>query len=119
MESVITSALRYDPSLETEIAVLPLPDLPAGRLVYAPTGPLDPDYDDVRSLQETAARGLRRALKAGIRKLLVVLEEYPNFENSQLVTLLGVLEALYMVRVFFITKSKNENICKNMIKYRF
>ncbi|KAF2893997.1 hypothetical protein ILUMI_12175, partial [Ignelater luminosus] len=95
LESVITSALRYDPSLETEIAVLPLPDLPAGRLVYAPTGPLDPDYDDVRSLQETAAKGLKRALKAGIRKLLVVLEEYSNFENSELVTLLGILEALY------------------------
>jgi len=94
--SIIDGALKYDPSLETEIAVLPVPDLPAGRLVYAPTGPLDPDYDDVRSLKETAAKGVKRALKAGIRKLLLVLEECPTYENSELVTLLGVLEALYM-----------------------
>ncbi|KAF2879697.1 hypothetical protein ILUMI_26473 [Ignelater luminosus] len=95
LESAIRCALTYDPSLETEIAVLPLQNLPAGRLVYAPTGPLDPDYDDVRSLKETAVKGLKRALKVGIRKLLTVLEEYPNFENSELVTLLGILEALY------------------------
>lgn len=65
--------------------------------MHAPTGPIDPDYDDVRIFRETAAKGIKRALKSGITKPLLVLEENPIFENSELATLLGALQALYVV----------------------
>lgn len=94
LNTVIQNALKLDSALKTEIAVLPI-DLPAKRLIYSPTGPIDLDYDDVRSLKNSAVAGVKRALKAGVRKLLLVLEEYPVFESSELVTLLGALEALY------------------------
>lgn len=97
LQKAVTAALQYDPSLKSEIAILPLPELPAGRLVYAPTGSLDPDYDDVRCLKTSACKAITRALKAGIRRPLLVLGENPNFENGELVTILGALEALYTV----------------------
>ncbi|XP_056634675.1 putative aminopeptidase W07G4.4 [Diorhabda sublineata] len=94
LKQIVEEALKFDPSLKSEIAVLQT-DLPAKRLVYSPTGPIDSDYDDVRIFKNSAAAGVKRALKAGIKKLLLVLEEFPAFENAELVTLLGALEALY------------------------
>ncbi|XP_068896981.1 putative aminopeptidase W07G4.4 [Tenebrio molitor] len=96
LSAVINSAFTLDPTLETETAILPLPDLAAKRLVHAPTGPIDPDYDDVRVLKRAAAKGMKRALKAGVKRPLLVLEENPAFENGDLVTLLGALQALYV-----------------------
>lgn len=97
LRNSISSVLKLDPTLESEIAILPFADVPSGRVVYAPTGRLDVDYDDVRSLRETAIKGIRRALKAGIKRPLVALQENKNFLNSELVTLLGILEGLYVV----------------------
>ncbi|XP_072391628.1 putative aminopeptidase W07G4.4 isoform X1 [Diabrotica undecimpunctata] len=94
LNSLLQDALSFDQSLKTEIGVLQT-DLPARRVIYSPTGPIDTDYDDVRIFKNSAAAGIKRALKTGVKKLLVVLEEYPAFENTELVTLLGVLEALY------------------------
>lgn len=84
--------------MENEISILPVPELPARRIVYSPTGSLDIDYDDVRSIKEAAFSGTKRAIKAGIKKPLVLLQKHPRFKNAELVTLLGVLEALYVVR---------------------
>ncbi|KAG5893945.1 hypothetical protein JTB14_009692 [Gonioctena quinquepunctata] len=95
LQGVISDALKYDASLKTELAVLPI-GLPAGRLVHSPTGPIDVDFDDVRSFKSSAAAGIKRAVKAGIKKPLLVLEEHPRFEQAELVTLLGALEALYV-----------------------
>lgn len=79
--------------MESEVAILPLPMLHAGRLVHAPTGPIDPDYDDLRIFKEAAIKGVKRAVKAGSKKLLVVLP------GEMTVSLLGVFEALYSVRM--------------------
>jgi hypothetical protein len=38
-----------------------------------------------------------RALKAGVKAPLLVLPSHPAFQQSELVTLLGALEALYVV----------------------
>nr|XP_023021022.1 putative aminopeptidase W07G4.4 [Leptinotarsa decemlineata] len=95
LQSVISDALKYDPSLKTELVILPI-SLPAARLVHSPTGPIDVDYDDVRIFKSSASDAIKRALKAGIKKPLLVLEEHPRFEHAELVTLLGALEALYV-----------------------
>lgn len=94
---IISRQRKFDAAVEKEVTVIPLPDLPAGRVVYSPTGPLDQDYDDVRSFKDAAGKGTKRLIQAGIKRPLVVLLDYPKFEKTQLVTLLGVLEALYAV----------------------
>lgn len=42
-------------------------------------------------------RSLVRALKAGVKRPLLVLLPDARFENAELVTLLGALEGLYVV----------------------
>lgn len=101
IEKAIAAALKCDPSLKSEIAVLPV-GLPASRLVFSPVGPIG-DYDDVRIFKNSAFAAMKRALKAKIQKPLLLLQDHPQFEQAELVCLLGVLEALYTVRHFFIT----------------
>lgn len=96
IDNAISAALKCDSSLTSEIAIIPI-GLPASRLVYSPLGSID-DYDDVRIFKNSAYAGVKRALKAGIRRPLLVLPDHPLFENAALVTLLGALQALYTVR---------------------
>ncbi|KAK3886530.1 hypothetical protein Pcinc_009326 [Petrolisthes cinctipes] len=70
--------------------------LPASRLVLAPTGHLNRDYDDVRRLFDAAAAGIKRALKVGMKKPLLVLANVDSFPEARLVTVLGALHALYV-----------------------
>ncbi|CAG2055127.1 unnamed protein product, partial [Timema podura] len=70
--------------------------LPARRLVYSPTGKINKEYHDVRSFSEAAGRGIKRALKAGVKSPLLVLTSHERFKQSEIVTLLGALEALYV-----------------------
>ncbi len=51
--------IQVDNALETNGAVVPI-DLPSKRVVYAPTGKLDRDYDDVRRFSEAAEKGIKR-----------------------------------------------------------
>lgn len=61
-------------------------------------GPIDADYDDVRIFKKAASAGVKRAVKAGSKRPLLVLfgEE---FKNGKLVTILGALDVLYTVSV--------------------
>ncbi|KAG7190674.1 hypothetical protein KM043_006752 [Ampulex compressa] len=94
-KTVLYSAAQIDAALGVIGAVLPI-NLPAKRLVYSPTGPLNMDYHDVRSFAEAATKGIKRALKAGVRCPLLALLPDVRFENVELVTLLGALEGLYV-----------------------
>ncbi|XP_020284550.1 putative aminopeptidase W07G4.4 [Pseudomyrmex gracilis] len=94
-KTVLYNAAQIDAALDTIGAVLPI-NLPAKRLIYSPTGPLNMDYHDVRSHAEAAVKGIKRALKAGVKCPLLVLLSDERFENVELVTLLGALEALYV-----------------------
>ncbi|XP_066964452.1 putative aminopeptidase W07G4.4 isoform X1 [Macrobrachium rosenbergii] len=67
-----------------------------GRLVYAPTGQLNRDYDDVRRFADAAAAGIKRAIKAGIKRPLLVHVPDQSYQHADLVTLLGALHALYV-----------------------
>lgn len=110
VSTVVDKAAELDQGLLTECTVLPVPDLPAGRLVHSPTGPIDPDYDDVRIFKHAAAKGIKRAIKAGIKKPLLVLRKHVDFENCELVMLLGALDALYVVSdLFTIETSRSFN----------
>jgi len=79
----------------TEVALILCPNLPSKRLIYAPTGPLNRDYDDVRRFQDAAVKGVERALAAGCKAPLLVCPSHDRYPLAARVTLLGALSALY------------------------
>lgn len=92
---VLADASKIDESLSTVGGVFGV-NLPSKRFVYAPTGLICPDYDDVRSFADAAKKGVSRALKAGIKSPLLVVPNYERFKQVELVTVLGALEELYV-----------------------
>lgn len=50
-----------DNSLVENVVVLKAVGLPGDRLVFAPTGPLNRDYDDVRRFSDAAEKGIKRS----------------------------------------------------------
>ncbi|CAH1394815.1 unnamed protein product [Nezara viridula] len=95
LRDVVKEAAALDAHLEEEISVIKI-NLPAKRLIYSPTGPINSEYHDVRSFGEAARKGIIRAVKAGVKSPLLVLGKYSAFPQAQLVSLLGVMEGLYM-----------------------
>lgn len=94
----ISYGLSFDPGLQTEVGVLPLTSHTPGRLlslVYSPISCINPEYDDVRIVKEAVVKGVKRALLLGTKKLLLVIEEFVEFDNAQMVGVLAALEALY------------------------
>ncbi|XP_078421665.1 putative aminopeptidase W07G4.4 [Cetorhinus maximus] len=85
-----------DASVEQEVVLVHAPDFPGARVIFAPTGPLNRDYDDVRRFGDAAAIGIKRALKAGMVKPILVCPPEEFFQEAPLVTLLGALHALYV-----------------------
>lgn len=90
---------NLDKGADSEVHVFPLKTHPAGRLIYSPVGTLDPDYDDARAFRKAAVRGLRRLLKAGVKRPLVVLPTHEEHKKAELVTLLSIFNALYVVSI--------------------
>lgn len=69
------------------------PELAGGRLIVAPTGRLDRDFDDVRRFGDAAARGVQRARNAGARKPLLILSSTPEDPAYRNALAVAVLEA--------------------------
>ncbi|XP_026125680.1 putative aminopeptidase W07G4.4 [Carassius auratus] len=78
-----------------EVVVVKVPGLSGNRLVFACTGPVNRDYDDVRRFSDAAANGIKRALKAGMQRPLLVCPPHSSYAKSTLVAVLGALHVLY------------------------
>ncbi|MCI4381247.1 hypothetical protein PGIGA_G00249270 [Pangasianodon gigas] len=85
-----------DSSLSDSVVVLKVVGLPGDRLVFAPTGPLNRDYDDVRRFSDAAENGIKRALKAGMQRPLLVCPPHSAYQKNTLAAVLGALHALYL-----------------------
>uniref|UniRef100_A0A8C9SBL4 Zgc:152830 n=1 Tax=Scleropages formosus TaxID=113540 RepID=A0A8C9SBL4_SCLFO len=85
-----------DSGFTEEVVVVKVPELAGDRLVFASTGPVNRDYDDVRRFSEAAIKGIQRALKAGMQRPLLVCPKHGGYEQSPLVAALGALHALYV-----------------------
>ncbi|XP_046366254.2 putative aminopeptidase W07G4.4 isoform X1 [Haliotis rufescens] len=70
--------------------------VPSRRLIFAPTGPVTRDYDDVRRYGEAATKGIKRCLKSGCKRPLLVCTGNGKFPNACAVAALGALHALYV-----------------------
>jgi len=93
--SAISSMVNVDASVTTGGCVVPV-SLSCGRLVFSPTGPVDRDYDDLSRFTEAAASGVKRAVVAGSKNpLLMVQGTMLNKEKEcQIAGLVGALSAL-------------------------
>ncbi|XP_029572571.1 putative aminopeptidase W07G4.4 [Salmo trutta] len=85
-----------DCGLGDKVVVLMVPGLPGKRLVFASTGPVNRDYDDVRRFSDAAVKGIKRAMKAGMQRPLLVCPRHSSYDRSTMVAALGALHALYM-----------------------
>lgn len=92
-------ALRdVDTKATSQVSFTPCTDVAGGRLIVAPTGPLDRDYDDVRRFADAARAAVIRARDAGARHPLLVLSGVPTaptYAHAVEVALLGALDGLW------------------------
>ena len=94
----IADARRIDQRTGVDTQLLVAPEAPGGRLILAPTGRLDRDYDDVRRVGEAAGRGIGRARDAGSKRPLLAVVGVPAqaaFRQAATVACLGGLGALW------------------------
>uniref|UniRef100_A0A4W6C8E0 Zgc:152830 n=1 Tax=Lates calcarifer TaxID=8187 RepID=A0A4W6C8E0_LATCA len=90
------AGLQLCDGLGEEVVILKVHGLPGNRLVFASTGPVNRDYDDARRFSDAAVNGIKRALKAGMQRPLLVCPPHKDYKNNTLVAALGALHALYM-----------------------
>ncbi|CAG9794943.1 unnamed protein product [Diatraea saccharalis] len=95
IEDFVVALRETDAGIDQNSAVVQCPRVCGSRLVLTPTGPLTP-YDDVRSVGEAARAGVKRALCAGARRPVLVLQPHPRWPRAPFVALLGALEAAYV-----------------------
>lgn len=98
LSPLVDRARAVDRRAGEDTQLLIASELPGSRLIVAPTGRLDRDYDDVRRIGEAAGRGIARAREAGaVRPLLVIDGQPPQpaFQHGVVVAGLGALAVLW------------------------
>lgn len=93
---ILKNALCVDPTLAKEAVILPAQGVAGNKIILAPTGKVDYDYDDVRCIKDAAAKGVKRLLKACLKKPILYVMKHPSFPQAELVAILGVMEALHV-----------------------
>ncbi|XP_048744457.2 putative aminopeptidase W07G4.4 [Ostrea edulis] len=96
LAEAVQNYAKVDSAFEKEVVLINTDVVPSKRLIFAPTGPLNRDYDDVRRFADAALKGMKRALQAGCRKPLLVRPIDDSFPKAGSVTTLGSLSALYV-----------------------
>uniref|UniRef100_A0A2A4K372 CCHC-type domain-containing protein n=3 Tax=Heliothis virescens TaxID=7102 RepID=A0A2A4K372_HELVI len=95
IQSFIDKIAKVDKHIHKTTTVWNCDYVSGERLVLSPTGKISP-YHDARVVREAAYKGMVRALDAGAKKPLLVVQNVVNFPDGQLVCILGALEALYI-----------------------
>lgn len=73
-------------------------DVPGGRLITAPTGPLGRDYDDVRRFTDAANKAASMARDAGARKPVIVpfaVPQQSSYQQAASACFFGFCQALH------------------------
>lgn len=93
--SFIEKISKIDKSINKVATVWNCDYVSGGRLILAPTGKITP-YNDAKVIRDAAMKGMKRALDAGVKKPLLIVQNVVDFPDGQLVCILGALEALYI-----------------------
>lgn len=98
LQAPLRAAAAVDARVGQDTVLIVAPSLAGGRLVFAPTGPLTRDVDDVRRFCDAARAGVARARDAGaVRPLLLIGRRGlgPEYSAALEVALLGALAGLW------------------------
>ncbi|MDF3123940.1 leucyl aminopeptidase family protein [Rheinheimera sp. 1928-s] len=97
LQSEIDAAAAIDSRIGKETVLLLSGKAPGQRLVLSPTGPLDRDYDDVRSFYDAAKQGIAQAKAAGAKSpaLYVIAPDSDAYQYAAEVAYLGACQALW------------------------
>ena len=97
LQSEINAAAAIDNRIGKETVLLLSGKAPGQRLVLSPTGPLDRDYDDVRSFYDAAKLGITQAKSAGAKSpvLYVIAPDSDAYQYAAEVAYLGACQALW------------------------
>ncbi|RUS75370.1 hypothetical protein EGW08_016860, partial [Elysia chlorotica] len=96
LKTPLENYAKIDHAFDKQPVLIHTDVVPCGRVIFSGTGPLNRDYDDVRRFADAATAGIKRALKAGCRRPLLVRPVDGSFEKAGLVTSLAVLHVLYV-----------------------
>ncbi|HEX6242523.1 MAG TPA: hypothetical protein VFZ61_16535, partial [Polyangiales bacterium] len=94
LDAAVRAALALDARAAREASLVAAP-VSGGRLIVAPSGPLDRDVDDVRRIGDAARAGVVRARDAGAQAPLLWLAGGAPFARAAEVALLGALSGLW------------------------
>ncbi|RTE86851.1 MULTISPECIES: leucyl aminopeptidase family protein [Gammaproteobacteria] len=77
-QAAIQNAKMFDASVGETLSVLSCEVAPGNRLLLAPTGPLDRDYDDVRRFYDAAREAVARVAASGAKKPALMVTAVPT-----------------------------------------
>ncbi|VDM99029.1 unnamed protein product [Thelazia callipaeda] len=85
-------------NIENATTVIPFSSniIPSKRLIFAGTGPVDRDEDDVRRFNVAARNGMKLALNIGMKTPLIITLPHTKYPQAELVSILGAMHELYV-----------------------
>lgn len=97
LNQFVVQAALIDQRVGKETVLLHCASVPGQKLIVAPVGPLNRDYDDVRSFADVAKVAILQAKNAGARQPLVWVQgpTQPSFAKATEVVYLAMAQALW------------------------
>jgi len=95
MTEAVNNFKNVDHSVGKKISILPLKN-GFKRMVFAPTGPLNRDYDDVRRFFDAGLNGILKCVEAGCKNPMLVVPNDQRFPCARLVASMGAMQGLYV-----------------------
>lgn len=97
-QSAIAAAKAADESVTEQLSVISCAGVPGNRLVLAPTGSLERDYDDVRRFYDAARNAVARVAKAGSKQPVIMTTAVPagpEWQHALASSYLGLSQGAY------------------------
>ncbi len=98
VKAAVAPYIAVDGRINKQINLIVSEGMPGKRLILAPTGPLNRDFDDVRRYYDTAKQAIEQAKASGSRCPALYLADVPNDEryaNALSVAYLGAAQGLW------------------------
>ncbi|GLS83884.1 peptidase M17 [Paraferrimonas haliotis] len=97
ISQLVNHAAHVDAGISQQTSLLLAPGLAGGRLVVAPVAKADDPYSDVRVYANAAEQGIKRALAAGAKAPLLIVnkDEQRDNEFAESVAALAAAQALW------------------------
>ena len=83
IDLALKNASSFDQRVGKEALLIAAPELAGGRLVFAPTGSLKNDYDDVRNFADAAKAAIAIAKDAGSKNPAIIVDGAPETKDYQ------------------------------------